>query len=422
MLPVEFDKLVREVLQRGRGGQRAVDEGAAAPLRRDLAPDDDFGPVGRLEDGLDRGEILTGPQQVLGRASAKQQADGLDQDRLSGPGLTGQDIERWFKFDGHRLDDREVADGEVADHAWPSLPALGYWKRAETPSYHGFDRISRGVLRLHETALLPSSALPNRLDSEGLLPTPGSFVLALQQLEGSATSTQAAAGDVVGLVAQASPISQAVLVILLLFSVVAWAIIAVKLAAFRKVDRQTAQFIRVFRGAAKFSDVQSVCASLAASPLVGMFLAGYAELNAQLRQAPAASPGSPGAAAPRPTLKSLAAVDRALLRASSAEVNKLEKRVTFLATTASITPFIGLFGTVWGIMSAFTNIGAQGSTDLAVVAPGIAEALIATAAGLFAAIPAVYFYNHLTTRVKVYATEMDDFALEFLNISERNFT
>jgi biopolymer transport protein TolQ len=257
------------------------------------------------------------------------------------------------------------------------------------------------------------------LDSEGLLPTPGSFVLALQ-LEGSATSTQAASGGVVELVAQASPISLAVLVILLLFSVVAWAIIAAKLAAFRKVDRQTAQFIQVFRTSAKFSDVQSVCGSLSHSPLVGMFQAGYAELNAQLRQSPAAS--SPGVPAPRPTLKSLAAVDRALLRASSAEVNKLEKRVTFLATTASITPFIGLFGTVWGIMSAFSNIGAQGSTDLAVVAPGIAEALIATAAGLFAAIPAVYFYNHLTTRVKVYATEMDDFALEFLNISERNFT
>ncbi len=250
------------------------------------------------------------------------------------------------------------------------------------------------------------------------MPTPGSFVLALQ-LEGSATPTQAAAEGVVDLVAQASPLSLAVLVILLLFSVVAWAIIAAKLASFRKVDRQTAQFIQVFRTSAKFSDVQSVCASLAASPLVGMFQAGYAELNAQLRQAPA---GSPGAAAPRPTLKSLAAVDRALLRASSAEVIKLEKSVTFLATTASITPFIGLFGTVWGIMSAFTSIGAQGSTDLAVVAPGIAEALIATAAGLFAAIPAVYFYNHLTTRVKVYATEMDDFALEFLNISERNFT
>ena len=257
------------------------------------------------------------------------------------------------------------------------------------------------------------------MDPEGLLPTPGSLVLALQ-LDGSALSNQAASGDMVSLVTHASPVSQVVLIILLLFSVVAWAVIAMKLAAFRKVDRQSSQFIQVFRASAKFSDVQSVCGSLAASPLVGMFLAGYAELNAQLRQPVAA--GSPAAAAPRPTLKSLAAVDRALLRASSAEVNKLEKNVTFLATTASITPFIGLFGTVSGIMSAFTNIGAQGSTDLSVVAPGIAEALIATAAGLFAAIPAVYFYNHLTTRVKIYASEMDDFALEFLNISERNFT
>ena len=142
------------------------------------------------------------------------------------------------------------------------------------------------------------------------------------------------------------------LVILLLFSVVAVGHHRVQAGAFRKVEKQTAQFLEVFRKSAKFSDVQSVCASLVQSPLVGMFQAGYAELNAQLRQSSAA-PVSPGAPAPRPTLKSLAAVDRALLRASSAEVNKLEKSVTFLATTASITPFIGLFGTVWGIMTAF---------------------------------------------------------------------
>jgi biopolymer transport protein TolQ len=103
-------------------------------------------------------------------------------------------------------------------------------------------------------------------------------------------------------------------------------------------------------------------------------------------------------------------------------MNKLESRITFLATTASITPYIGLFGTVWGIMGAFQGIGATGSTSLGVVAPGIAEALIATAAGLFAAIPAVYFYNHLAARVKLMAAEMDDFSLEFLSISERNFT
>lgn len=248
------------------------------------------------------------------------------------------------------------------------------------------------------------------------MPTPGFFVLALQR-EGSAAPAQGA-GDIVQLVVHSSGVSKAVIIILLLFSVISWAITLYKAWSFRRMEKQSATFLDVFRRSAKFSEVQAVCKSLAESPLVGLFQAGYAELNAQLRT-PASSPSPVGE---RPTLKSLAAVDRALLRASSAEVNKLEKRVPFLATTASITPFIGLFGTVWGIMAAFQNIGQQGSTDLAVVAPGIAEALIATAVGLFAAIPAVYFYNHFTTKVKGYASEMDDFSLEFLNISERNFT
>jgi biopolymer transport protein TolQ len=232
---------------------------------------------------------------------------------------------------------------------------------------------------------------------------------------------QEGTGSVIDLIADATPVSKAVLAILLLFSVISWAVVVYKATAFRRMERQTATFLDVFRRSTKFSEVQAVCKSLDGSPLVGMFQAGYAELNLQLRT-PAAPANSPPAPAARPTLKSLAAVDRALLRASSVEVNKLEKRVPFLATTASITPFIGLFGTVWGIMFSFFNIGTQGSTDLAVVAPGIAEALIATAFGLFAAIPAVYFYNHFTTKVKQYASEMDDFALEFLNIAERNFT
>jgi biopolymer transport protein TolQ len=251
-----------------------------------------------------------------------------------------------------------------------------------------------------------------------LLPTPGSFVLALQ-LQGGATPAQGTTGNVIALLGEASALTYVVLALLLLFSVASWAIVFYKAWAFRRIERQTSTFLDVFRRSTKFSEVQAVCKSLEGSPLVGMFQAGYAELNLQLRH-PAAQ--SPDAVQGRPTLKSLAAVDRALLRASSAEVNKLEKRVPFLATTASITPFIGLFGTVWGIMAAFSNIGSQGSTDLAVVAPGIAEALIATAAGLAAAIPAVYFYNHFTTKVKTYASEMDDFALEFLNIAERNFT
>ena len=251
--------------------------------------------------------------------------------------------------------------------------------------------------------------------------TLGSLVLALQVQDGAAPV--AGTTDVVRLLRETGPINQAVLAVLVLFSIASWAIILYKAWTFRTADGQDKRFLDVFRRSSKFSEVQAACPSLPASPLVGVFQAGYAEINAQVRHGhPAGETAHPPASAGRPTLKSLAAVDRALLRAAAAELNKLEHRITFLATTASITPFIGLFGTVWGILVAFNRIGATGSTNLAIVAPGISEALIATAAGLFAAIPAVYFYNHFTTKVKSFATEMDDFALEFLNISERNFT
>jgi len=247
----------------------------------------------------------------------------------------------------------------------------------------------------------------------------GMYVLALQ-VQGAAGSDPAAGQDVFELVARSSPISKLVLLVLILFSVTSWGIILFKLWALNRAERQSTAFLDVFRRSAKFSEVQAVCKNLSESPLVGIFQAGYAELNTQLRQGAPTQTGATVAA--RVTLKSLPALDRALLRAAGVEVNKLESRVSFLATTASITPYIGLFGTVWGIMAAFQGIGQTGSTNLAVVAPGIADALIATAAGLFAAIPAVYFYNHLASRVKLLASEMDDFSLEFLNISERNFT
>ena len=247
----------------------------------------------------------------------------------------------------------------------------------------------------------------------------GMYVLALQ-VQGAAGSDPAAGQDVFELVARSSPISKLVLLVLILFSVTSWGIILFKLWALNRAERQSTAFLDIFRRSAKFSEVQAVCKNLSESPLVGIFQAGYAELNTQLRQGVPTQTGATVAA--RVTLKSLPALDRALLRAAGVEVNKLENRVSFLATTASITPYIGLFGTVWGIMAAFQGIGQTGSTNLAVVAPGIADALIATAAGLFAAIPAVYFYNHLASRVKLLASEMDDFSLEFLNISERNFT
>ncbi len=248
--------------------------------------------------------------------------------------------------------------------------------------------------------------------------TLGYMALALQ-VSGAVPPEGGVGGGLLRLVLRSSPVAQFVLLVLAIFSVVSWGVTLYKLWTFRRAGRQSAAFLDVFRKSNRFSEVQAVCKSLADSPLVGIFQAGYAELNSQLRQA---GGGAADGAASRPTLRSVQALDRALLRASALEVGKLEDRVPFLATTASITPFIGLFGTVWGIMTAFERIGRIGSTSLGVVAPGIAEALIATAAGLFAAIPAVYFYNHFAQRVKLFASEMDDFSLEFLNIAERNFT
>ena len=223
------------------------------------------------------------------------------------------------------------------------------------------------------------------------------------------------------LVQRTGPVNQTVLGVLAVLSIVSWAIILHKAWAYSTASRHTRAFLDAFRKSSKFSEVQAACTTIPNSPLVGVFQAGFAEINAQLRQANT-SAANPGAPAPRPTLKSLAAVDRALLRASAVEVNKLEKKVTFLATIASGAPFIGLFGTVWGILDAFQKISATGATNLSIIGPGISEALVATAAGLFAAIPAVFFYNHFTSTTKALASEMDDFSLEFLNIAERNFT
>ena len=156
------------------------------------------------------------------------------------------------------------------------------------------------------------------------------------------------------LVQRTGPVNQTVLGLLAVLSIVSWAIILHKSWSYRTASRHTRAFLDAFRRSSKFSEVQAVCTTIPESPLVGVFQAGYAEINAQLRlTTPAPAAGHPGAPAARPTLKSLAAVDRALLRASAVEVNKLEKKVTFLATIASAAPFIGLFGTVWGILDAF---------------------------------------------------------------------
>jgi len=259
------------------------------------------------------------------------------------------------------------------------------------------------------------------------LRTLGSPLAALFLQGVAGVSPDSPSTGIVSLLSRATAISIVILVALAGLSVWSWGIFLYKWWTFRRSSHQSAQFLDVFRRSNKFSEVQAVCRSLNDSPLVGLFQTGYTELTAQLRQTSPPEVGNgpnphPRAAAARPTLKSLPAVDRALLRASAVELNKLESHISFLATVASMAPFVGLFGTVWGIMNAFEQIGVTGSTNLQAVGAPIAEALIATAAGLAAAIPAVLFYNYLTQQVKVFATDMDDFSMEFLNIAERNFT
>lgn len=211
---------------------------------------------------------------------------------------------------------------------------------------------------------------------------------------------------------QAGWVGKTVLALLLLFSIISWAVMIAVAQRFRRSQRSTRTFVPIFRKAKRLADVQSALGPLAHSALVGLFRAGYAEIEAQI----AHSEGG------RQTVKSLDSVERSLIRATRIEGARLSRYVPFLATTAAATPFIGLFGTVWGIMEAFGTIGATGSTSITVVAPGISEALINTAAGLFAAIPALLAYNHFVARLRQARGEMEDFTLEFLNLTERNFT
>lgn len=229
------------------------------------------------------------------------------------------------------------------------------------------------------------------------------------------SASKNAFGDgALGFLKHSGPTAIAVIVLLLVFSLISFGIIISKWATLSRAARESRKFLDVFRRSQKFSEVNAVANQLAHSPLVGMFQAGYQEINQQVRPAPGATN--------RPAIKSLDAVSRALARAAAVEETRLEKRLSFLASTASVSPFIGLFGTVWGIMNAFGEIGRQGSANLSIVAPGISEALITTAAGLFAAIPAALFFNFFSERLKALSATMDDFAMEFISMVERNFT
>lgn len=216
---------------------------------------------------------------------------------------------------------------------------------------------------------------------------------------------------------QAGAMAKLVLATLLIFSLASWAIILSKSFQLRRSGRASDRFLEIFRRSARFSEVSAAAGRLQASPLVGVFRAGYAEIDAQIKTAKLAGESSGGY-----RIRSLTALERSLQRAIHGETAVLRRGTPFLATTAAATPFIGLFGTVWGIMVAFGDIGTTGSTSIVTVAPGIAEALVNTAAGLAAAIPALVAYNHFAQRVRGAKGRMEDFALEFLNLAERNFT
>jgi len=217
------------------------------------------------------------------------------------------------------------------------------------------------------------------------------------------------------LVLQAGPVVKLVLLILLYFSLVSWAIIFYKFTVVQKAIKESERFLDFFWSKKRFDLVGQGVKEFANSPLATLFREGYHEML-QLKKK-SVEPSDNGDFLTR--MDTTEIVGRALRRATTQETHRLEKYLTFLATTGSTAPFIGLFGTVWGIMDAFHGIGKTGSASLAVVAPGISEALIATAIGLAAAIPAVMGYNHFLNKVNVLIGEMDNFSQEFLNIVER---
>ena len=213
------------------------------------------------------------------------------------------------------------------------------------------------------------------------------------------------------------PVVLAVFVILIFFSVVSWAIIFFKLFQIHKANSESVRFMDFFWKTKRFDTIAAQADRFASSPLVMLFNEGYSELKQVMD-----GDTKQEQAGVSTDLGDIENVSRALRRATNQEINRLEKYTTFLATTGSASPFIGLFGTVWGIMVAFEGIGRTGSASLAVVAPGISEALRATAIGLIAAIPAVMAYNHFQHKIRVLVKEMDSFSTEFLNIVQRNIT
>src|SRR5438552_7215255 len=222
---------------------------------------------------------------------------------------------------------------------------------------------------------------------------------------------------VLDMIVSSGPVVRAVLVILLVFSIGCWGIALAKSVEMRRARRQSERFIDIFWDAKNLATIQTASVDLKESPVAQVFRGGYRELQRLTR----GKRSNPGGEEEGSEFGGIENVQRAMIRARTQEVTRLERGLTFLATTASTAPFIGLFGTVWGIMTAFRGLSTTTSSSIQAVAPGIAEALVATAVGLAAAIPAVVMYNRFARQVRVLSAEMDTFASEFLNIAERHF-
>src|SRR4029077_19277923 len=212
-------------------------------------------------------------------------------------------------------------------------------------------------------------------------------------------------GEILDLLTSTGAVAKFVLVTLLAFSLISWGIILTKWSLLRRARIQSGRFLRAFRKAQRLQDIATVADQFRPSPLVGVFAGGFQEYKRQL-------------SVPGESLRSLTAVQRGMQIGASEEITRLERNVPWLAITAAVTPFIGLFGTVWGIIDAFHGLGTAGAATLRAVAPGISEALITTAAGLAAAIPAVVAYNLIGSSIREFAARSDDFTLEVLNAVE----
>jgi biopolymer transport protein TolQ len=224
--------------------------------------------------------------------------------------------------------------------------------------------------------------------------------------------------DILTLIMHASGIVMGVLFLLISLSVVCWFIIGYKALYFARAGSQSKKFLDMFWTAKRLDQLYQDCESLSESPLAQMFKAGYVELTKVTQQKREIAAGGQSGLHEGADIEN---IERALRRAYTTEMTHIESLTPFLATTGSAGPFVGLFGTVWGIMNSFRSIGAKGAANLSTVAPGIAEALIATAIGLVAAIPAVMAFNYFARRVKVLSSEMESFSNDYLNLVKRHF-